>query len=129
MKFLGVDYGEKRVGIAISDEAGEFAFPRAVVSRQKAVQEIAALAAEEQVAGIIIGDSVASNEEANQILEKVKQFAAALEKVVPLPIKFEREDYSSVEAHRYQTKAGAKDDSAAAIILQRFLDKKRGIYS
>ena len=59
------------------------------------------------------------------MVSTVTSFVKKLETKVNVPIIFEREDFSSVEAHRYQTKKGNRDDSAAAIILQRFLDKKK----
>lgn len=125
MKYLGVDYGTKKVGIAISDDAGSFAFPRAILLNKDALQEIVRICNEEGIGNIVIGESVATNEERNPIDEQVKAFAEKLGTHTRLPIFFEREGFSSVEAHRYQTKAGNRDDSAAAIILQRFLDKQK----
>jgi len=125
MKYLGVDFGTKRVGIAVSDEVGEFAFPRKILATADAVKEIAKLCIEEQVGAIVIGKSIATNEEENIVAKAASAFANALVAHTKLPIEFEREDFSSMEAHRYQIKAGSRDDSAAAIILQRFLDKKK----
>ena len=128
MKFLGIDYGTKRIGIAISDEAGEFAFPKAVIAGSAdPLIEVVKICAEEEVAGIVIGESLATNGAENTIGEQVAKFKAKLAVLTSLPVFFEREDFSSVEAHRYQTKKGERDDSAAAIILQRFLDKRKGI--
>ncbi|MBP9690975.1 pre-16S rRNA-processing nuclease YqgF [Candidatus Woesebacteria bacterium] len=125
MKYMGIDYGTKRVGIAISDEDASFAFPKAILgSGNKLIEEIVAIATREQVAAIIIGESIASNEVENTVAQKVQAFKAKLAVAAGLPIFFQREDFSSVEAHRYQTTAGNRDDSAAAVILQRFLDKK-----
>ncbi len=125
MKYLGIDYGTKRVGIAISDEAGEFAFPKAIFPSPEAIEGIVALCKEEGVGAIVIGESIASNEVSNDLMPMVNAFKAKLTLATELPIFFEREGFSTVEAHRYQTSAGSRDDSAAAIILQRFLDKKK----
>ena len=125
MKYLGIDYGTKRVGIALSDEGASFAFPREIVATDQAVATIIELIEKEVVSGIVIGYSVASNGEENDITSAVQSFAKKLQAKSTIPLFFEREDFSSVEAHRYQTKAGARDDSAAAIILQRFLDKAK----
>lgn len=73
----------------------------------------------------MIGESIASNEVSNDLMPMVNAFKAKLTLATELPIFFEREGFSTVEAHRYQTSAGSRDDSAAAIILQRFLDKKK----
>lgn len=125
MKYLGVDYGTKRVGVAISDEAGEFAFPKAIYESAHALQEIAALCGAEQVGGVVIGESLASNGSLNAVSTKIEQFKEKLAELVAVPIYREGELFSSVEAHRYQTDKGARDDSAAAIILQRFLDRQK----
>ncbi len=126
MKVLGIDYGSKRIGVAISDEAGEFAFPKTVLlTEAEPIEKIATLCKEEHVEVIVIGESVAQSGMPNAISGQAAKFKEKLAAVTNLPIFLEREDFSSVEAHRYQTKAGNKDDSAAAIILQRFLDKKK----
>lgn len=125
MKYLGVDYGTKRVGIAVSDEAGSFAFPKEIVATIEAVASIKEFVESESISGIIIGESLANNGGENDIVFHTKHFVEKLKTVVSVPIIFEQEGFSSVEAHRYQTKKGNRDDSAAAIILQRFLDKRQ----
>ncbi len=125
MKYLGIDYGTKRVGVAISDDGGSFAFPKAIFESAGVVDAIAKLCKEERVEAIVIGESVASNGEPNELAPLVQTFKAQLVVATTLPIYFEREGFSSVEAHRYQVDKGARDDSAAAIILQRFLDKQQ----
>ncbi|MDB5254804.1 MAG: Holliday junction resolvase YqgF, putative holliday junction resolvase [Candidatus Nomurabacteria bacterium] len=125
MKYLGIDYGTKRIGIALSDESGEFAFPQGIIGPEKAISEIVALCEKEQVGAIVIGKSIASNGMDNEIVPVVEKFKAKLEEATSLPVHFQQESYSTMEAHRYQPKAGSRDDSAAAIILQRFLDTKK----
>lgn len=124
MKYLGIDYGTKRVGIAISDDGGTFAFPKGIFETKTAVEDIATLCTAECIGAIVIGESVASNGATNELTTLVNAFKAKLALVTDLPVFFEREGFSTVEAHRYQTDAGSRDDSAAAIILQRFLDKQ-----
>jgi len=124
MKYLGIDFGTKRVGVAISDDAGSFAFPKAIYESATAVADIANLCKAERVEAIVIGESLASNGEPNTLAPLVQAFKAQLVVATTLPIFFEREGFSTVEAHRYQVDKGARDDSAAAIILQRFLDKQ-----
>jgi len=122
MKYLGIDYGTKRIGIAVSDEDGEFAFPKGIVAAQTAIDDIVSLCQKEDIGGIVIGKSVASNGVENDIMGKAEAFGKKLSEAIQLPIFFQEESFSTVEAHRYQTAAGSRDDSAAAIILQRFLD-------
>jgi putative Holliday junction resolvase len=125
MKYLGIDYGTKRVGIAISDENGEFAFPKMIVGADEAVKKIGELVESEQIGGIVIGKSVASNGMENEVALGAEAFRAKISLHINVPVYFQQEGYSSMEAHRYQTTAGSRDDSAAAIILQRFLDGKK----
>lgn len=124
MRYLGIDYGTKRVGLAVSDDMGEFAFPRGIVDTSQAVVAIAKLCKEEAIGSIVVGESLASNEAHNELAVRVNAFKEKIAALTELPVFFEREGFSTVEAHRYQTDAGNRDDSAAAIILQRFLDKQ-----
>lgn len=123
MKYLGIDFGTKRVGVAVSDEAGEFAFPKKIIAVDVAEKEILKLCKEEEVGAIVIGQSLATNEGENELQTKVNNFVNRLSEKTGLNVFFEKEGFSSFEAHRYQTTAGDRDDSAAAVILQRFLDK------
>lgn len=122
MKYIGIDYGLKRIGLAISE--GSFAFPKGIIQNKKAIEKIVEIIKSSYVDGIVIGSSVSTNGQENEISEDIKKFAQKLKEKSKLKVFFQNEDFSSVEAHRYQVKKGARDDSAAAIILQRFLDKK-----
>lgn len=125
MKYLGIDYGTKRIGVAISDEDGEFAFPKMILNLEQAITEIAHLCHTEGVNAIVIGKSVASNNVDNELVKAIEKFKEKLTTAIQLPIFLQEESFSTVEAHRYQIAAGNRDDSAAAIILQRFLDKHK----
>lgn len=124
MKYLGIDYGTKRIGTALSDENGEFAFPNTIITSDAiAIETLAKLARAEAVGSIVIGESVASNGADNALVAQTLVFKERLAQATGLPVFFEREGFSTVEAHRYQVKKGSRDDSAAAIILQRYLDR------
>ena len=124
MKYMGLDYGTKRIGIAISDEEGQFAFPKSIIaSDAHAVAIINQIAREEGVTGIVLGESLATNEEPNEIILQTLRFKEKLATATGITVFLEREGFSTVEAHRYQPKKGNRDDSAAAIILQRYLDR------
>lgn len=125
MKYVGIDYGTKKVGIALSDEEVSFAFPREIVAVEDLLEYVQALIKEEEIQGFVIGESLASNGQENDLVQKVQALGKKIEEKTGKPVFFIREDFSSVEAHRYQTKKGDRDDSAAAIILQRFLDKQK----
>lgn len=125
MRYIGIDYGTKRTGIAISDLAGSFAFPREVFPTTEALAErVAAYAADEHVADIVLGDALTDAGAQNEITPRVDTFARALEER-GLIVHRVREAWSSAEAMRYAPPHKRHDDAAAAaIILQRFLDKR-----
>lgn len=125
MKYVGIDYGTKKVGIALSDEEASFAFPKEIITSGNLLEYLQALIKEEEIQGIVIGESLASNGQENGLVQSAALLGKKIEEKIGKPVFFVREDFSSVEAHRYQTKKGDRDDSAAAIILQRFLDKQK----
>jgi RNase H-fold protein (predicted Holliday junction resolvase) len=90
---------------------------------QSLKETILSMKEKEPVAGIVFGLSVATNGIVNEISDTVRSVADSYTSIAP--VYFEQEMFSSVEAHRFQTDAGDRDDSAAAIILQRFLDKNK----
>jgi putative Holliday junction resolvase len=124
MKVLGVDYGTKRVGIALSDEGGTFALPKMVIPESpKLAEEIEKLASKEGVTTIVIGESKDYGGRENPLLKDIHM----LERVLTdngFTVVLEPEYGSSHEAERFQGKGPLHDASAAAIILQRYLDKK-----
>ncbi len=126
MKFLGIDYGEKRVGIAVSDESATFALPKDVIPNDASMLEkIQLLIEEERIREIVIGDALAEGGGQNQITAKADAFAETLGKLASAPVHRSREAWSSQEAARFAPPGETHNDSAAAaIILQRFLDAR-----
>jgi putative holliday junction resolvase len=124
MRFLGIDYGTRRTGIALSDVDGSFAFPKEVLdTTQELPRRIAAIAKKEKVRAIVIGDTRSLAGEANEITADVEKFAQELASLTMLPIERAREAWSTFEAKRFAPPSKQHDDSAAAaIILQRYLD-------
>lgn len=125
MKYIGIDYGAKRVGVAVSDENGRLAFPRVVMANTKTFEdEIVALIKKEQVEGIVLGESHDRNNIPNPIMKKIHLFADELRARTLLPVFFVSEAYTSQEAKHIQGENAMHDASAAAIILQSFLDRE-----
>ena len=124
MRYLGIDYGAKRIGIAMSDDAAGFAFPKETIPNDtSAIDRIATIVKAEGVGGIIIGDARALNGEKNPITREAEAFGTSLGTHVRVPVYPSWEAWSSVEAARFSPKGGLHNDaSAAAIILQRYLD-------
>ena len=122
MRFLGIDYGSKRIGIAHSDEGGQFAMPLITLNNSKNVlKEVVDLAKKNNVKEIVIGESKNYKGEANTILPESLNFKMDLEKEGFI-VHLEPEFMTSVNAERFQGKNDMLDASAAAIILQSYMD-------
>ncbi|MFA5773554.1 MAG: Holliday junction resolvase RuvX [Candidatus Paceibacterota bacterium] len=138
MRYLGIDYGSKRVGLSLSDEEGHIAFPYKIIKNDLAlVDKIHNICGEEEVSAIVLGESHDLSGKPNKIMGSIEEFKRNLETELDLPIYFEKEFMTSIFARGNDGKValsttrrrGGKidkkiDDSAAALILQRFLDRK-----
>ncbi len=146
MRYLGIDYGTKRIGIALSDENGKMAFAHSVilnVGLKKVLAEIKNICVENSVGKIVLGRSLNYKGEPNLIMINVETFKIELEKEIRLPVVYENETLTSAEARRplsgprkrppvlSKRKSPEKDrqasmkidSSAAALILRNYLDK------
>lgn len=123
MRYLGIDYGERRIGVAISDERGSFAFPKETIPNdESAIDRLSTIVNRERIGEIVIGDTRAANAEANAITAAMSEFSKKLSMHTRLPVREVWEAWSSVEAARFAPKGKEHDDAAAAaIILQRYL--------
>ena len=125
-KYLGIDYGAKRVGVAVSDERGAVAFPREILKNDKTLAErIGAFVRDEHIGVIVIGESKDKDGNDNLIMAEARQFALTLQKALPVAVEFEPEYYSSVEARR-DANGSFVDARAAAVILNRYLERSHG---
>ncbi len=138
MKYLGIDYGTKRIGVAVSDPDGRVAFPHAVVEANRdALSKVAELAAQNQVGAVVIGESRSFSGEANPVQEDIEQFKKDLTELSGLPVEYEREFFTSaLAARQFEPEEGSRkknpehtnlDASAAALILQSYLDKRKKV--
>jgi putative Holliday junction resolvase len=124
MRYLGIDYGSKRVGLALSDEEGTMAFPYVVLeNKSDLLERMKAIIEKEKVEKIVIGESKNFQGEENKIMLEIKKFADDLKGVVGKEVFYEPEFLSSHQAVQIQGKNSELDASAAAIILQSFLDR------
>src|SRR3989344_2971404 len=128
-KMLGIDFGRKRVGIALSDEEQKIAFPKTVyLNDKKLVERIATYCAKNSVAGIALGESKNFKGENNPIMKDILKFKTKLEKATSLPVYMEPEFMTSSEAKKMRAEGDSEemlDASAATVILQSYLDKNR----
>ena len=121
---MGIDYGTKRVGVAMSDDGLTLAFPEAVLPNDKDIlDEIRKIAVDKGVERIVIGESRNFAQEENAIMPAVHQFMADLKVITGKEVVLEPEFLTSVQAEYFQGKTDKTDSSAAAIILQSYLDR------
>lgn len=127
-RLLGIDFGRKRVGIAVSDEDRKIAFPKTVYPNDKnLIERIADLCKENSVVGIVLGESKNFKGEDNPVMKDILKFKEKIETATSPPVFLEPEFMSSSEAEKMRAEGDDEemlDASAAAIILQSYLDKK-----
>ncbi len=124
MRLIGIDYGRKRVGIAISDNEAKFALPHAVWQNSpNLVEDIKALCIEKAADAVVLGESRNLDGSENEVLRDIMLLKSALEAKLSIPIYLEPEFYTSAQAARIQGKNEMHDASAAALILKSYLDR------
>lgn len=122
-RFLGIDFGSKRVGIALSDETNTIAMPKAVLPNDRYLfTEVKNLCEGHKVSAIVMGDSVDFKGNPNPIMKDALFFKGELERDLGMTVHLEPEFMSSQQAAREQGENKLLDASAAAIILQSFLN-------
>lgn len=129
MKYLGIDFGSKKVGYAQSDDDGRMAFPLMISPNDKnLLKDTVELVRELKITTIVIGESVDGNGKPNPIAKEARKFGMDIENAVDVQVVFEKEWYSTVEARKQPGNESNRevDDQAAAIVLQRYLDKMHG---
>jgi putative Holliday junction resolvase len=135
VRVLAIDYGERRLGLAVSDEAGAFAFPAGTLERRGGRRDLEALkqlAAERGVARVVVGLPLHMDGRAGPEARAAEAFAAALGQATGLPVDTFDERWTTREAARslreqgYVGRRGRKgrenvDSVAATLILQAYL--------
>jgi len=126
VRLLGIDYGSKRVGIALGDSEVGMAFPNSVLpSDDKLIDRILEIVSKEKVQLVVLGESKDYNGNDNLIAGAIRKFKEEFEKVSSVPVVYEPEFMTSLEASRIQGEGGMLDASAASIILQSYMDKNK----
>ncbi len=124
-RFLGVDFGTKKIGIAISDMNGNFALPKVVLKNDKdLMRNFEKILKEENIKEIVIGESINYKGEENPVMEYIKDFIEKTKKFSGALITLEPEFLTSSQVRNTQGDSDMIDASAAALILQSFLDKR-----
>ena len=133
MKYLGIDYGTKRIGVAVSDEGGSLAFPLTTIKSDiNALGAIVELINRNEAESIVLGESNNLSGKANPVMEDIEQFKKDLAELTQLPVVYQPEFFTSAQAARqFAPQAKSRKDApsqdkldaaAAALILQSYLD-------
>lgn len=126
MRYLGIDHGDKRIGIALSDEEGRIAFPLLTINNNgnapvsRALKE---LIQKEHIERMVMGLPVSLDGRETDQTKKVRSFTAYLERHIDISVVFKNEMLTSHMAEREGIKKEHIDESSAALILQSYLDR------
>ena len=134
MRYLGLDIGDRWIGVAVSDPSGKLASPLTIIGRTKDMADLEAIGSiieQNDVGRIIVGLPRSMNGSLGRQAEKVQEFTDQLRRHVEVPMEFRDERLTTVSANRLmressikKSKTKARDDAiAAALILQSFLDE------
>jgi len=136
MRILAVDHGEKRIGLALSDPTATIASPFKVinhVSRVMDAAQVANLAAENEVALIVIGQSYDEEGNPNLAGRRAAKFAESLKEQTQIPVVLWDESFSTQDARATRIEMGVSrkersghmDELAAVMILKSYLDANK----
>lgn len=134
-RLLGVDPGERRIGIAVSDPSGTIASPHGFVdtAEHDPIDEIASLCSELDVSGIVVGLAIGLDGSEGVAAERGRQLGDALGRRTGLPITYHDERFTTVTAEdaliqggvRRRDRTSKRDQVAASVMLQGHLDARK----
>lgn len=137
-RILGIDYGERRIGLALSDPTATIAQPLPTLVRRRGkrppVQAVADIVRSHDVAEVVIGLPLTLEGTENEWTAEVRAFGDALAERAGIPVNFIDERFTSVRAEQAVRSSGLRrtqreeksriDAAAAILILQAFLDRR-----
>ncbi len=137
MRILAIDYGQKRVGLALSDRLGITAQPFKTIinqSREELIDELAEIIKANDVTEVVIGLPLHMNGTEGERAEKSRVLAAELETALNIPVYLQDERLSSAEVEKVmlagdlsrRKRRAKRDKLAASIILRTYLAKRKG---
>lgn len=135
-RIMAIDYGRKRVGVAVTDPMQIIAGGLATVPAHQIIDFIQQYVAKEAVETIVVGLPKQMNNQPSESMRYIQPFVATLKKKIPqIPVVFYDERFTSVLAHKAMLEGGLKkkdrqnkalvDEISATIILQDYLESKR----
>jgi putative Holliday junction resolvase len=122
MKLLGIDFGTKNIGLAMTDEGGEIAFPFKTLHKN-AISEIVEICQQEKIEKIIIGLPINLQGDKTASTTAVEVFIKELKEKIDLPIQTVDERLTTVQAHKIGANKKSADKVSAQILLQNYIDK------
>jgi len=129
MRILGIDYGDKKIGLAFGESDADLAVPLDVVPNagEETIRVFAERAKSEDIDLIVVGVPLSTGEhhDATQ-LEKTRAFIAELKEVIEIPVVEQDESYTTADSIRLQKEEGATADEdalAAMLIVRSYLEK------
>ena len=132
MRYMGIDYGSKKVGLAFSDEAGTMGFPFDIVPNDAHLSDALSLLIEtEGIGTVVIGESHDFSGNPNPIANPARALGDELAERTGVPVVYEPEMLTTQQARRdfegvHSHKTGDVDASAAALILTGYLERTHG---
>ncbi|MBN1480518.1 Holliday junction resolvase RuvX [candidate division KSB1 bacterium] len=133
-RILGIDYGRKRIGLAISDPSQTLAARLKTILndiRERVIDEIKTIAAEKAITAIVIGQPLHMSGETGEMAKDIEEFIQQVEQKIDVPIYMWDERLTTVSAEKLLIETGRSpsksrreiDQLAAAFLLQNFLDR------
>ncbi len=132
MRYIGIDYGSKKIGLAFSDEEGTMGFPFDIIANDSKLPDaLALIIVNQHIGGIVIGESLNFQGQPNPIANPAHALGDELTERTGIPVFYEPEMLTTQEARRdfegvHSHKAGDVDSSAAALILTSYLSRSHG---
>jgi putative holliday junction resolvase len=128
MRWLAVDAGTVRVGLAICDRDERLAVPLEIVAASAAYPAIRAIVAREEVEGVVVGLPVHMGGSEGDAAVMARRLGARIARGLDVPVEYEDERLTSSEAEQRAVQGGRtrpSDDLAAVLILEQFLERRR----
>jgi putative holliday junction resolvase len=128
MRILGIDYGDKKIGLAFGDSSARVAVPLEVIANQgqDTIEMLVRRVHDEGIDRIVVGVPLPQGNHSSVQLEKTRAFIASLSQAIDVPVVEEDESFTSAESIRLQREFNAQADEdalAAMLIVQSYIDQ------
>lgn len=124
VRLLGIDFGTKKIGLALTNEAGTMAFPHDTIKNDdRVLHKVLALIQEQQIETVVVGESHDLKNKPNEVQESINTFIKQLRDEIKVPVVLESERFTTQAAMRIQGRNAQTDASAAALILDSYITR------